>query len=545
MPVHPDLLRRFPFFEPLSRADFERVARAVTRCTLPARRTLFRQGAEGHRFYMIISGTIEIYTGLPPNIRQFNVLNAGEWFGELSLIDNQPRSASARALKPCVLIALPKKDFLWLVSTYPLALFIIVATIQNTLRDRDRAFLASAELHIQQLEQLYSTMLDITRHRERDEALEAIRERAIDLLASAGGDLYLYDERKKLLMSRAQEMLAPSIPQPGKGCAEKAYATGRACIRAPKRSNVFELAAPIKLVENDAVEHTLGVLCVYRASDGAPYQEHDKTLLELFASQAAIVIENAQLYSLRVEKARRDGELNAARIVQASLIPKHPPPLPGFQLAAAWEPARKVSGDLYDFIELPDQTWGILIADVSDKGMAAALFMASARSIFRASANVGGSAGEIIERANRALVQDASNGMFVTAFLGILDPKTRRFSYVNAGHNYPFLRRAADASIHDLSDHNMALGILADFPYPTREISLDKGDLVLIYTDGVTEAANASGELFGEARLRQLVHELESASAREAVDTLSDRISAFTGAEPQSDDITVVALKRT
>ena len=146
MPVQKSLLRQFPFFEPLSPADFTRVARVATRRTIPAHKIVFHEGEIGGTFFMIVSGTVEIYTGTTPNEQSLNLLQAGSWFGELSLIDNQPRSASARTLKPCVLLALPKQEFMWLVSTYPLSLFIIVATIQNTLRDRDRAFRADAEL---------------------------------------------------------------------------------------------------------------------------------------------------------------------------------------------------------------------------------------------------------------------------------------------------------------------------------------------------------------------------------------------------------------
>lgn len=522
-----------------------RVARAATRRTVPAHKIVFEEGAVGDTFYMLAAGTVEIYTGKPPNHQTLNVLDAGEWFGELSLIDNQPRSASARTVKPCVFITLPKQEFLWLVSTYPLSLFIIVATIQNTLRERDRAYRTEAELHIQQLEHLYSNMLDITRHRERNDALDAIRERAVELLSSAGGDLYLYHDEQRMLVPQPHEFLNTVSRQPGQGCTGQAYMTGKACIQTPGRhSTMFELAAPIKLADNDSVERTLGVLTVYRASDGAPYQDTDKTLLELFASQAAIVIENAQLYALRMEKARRDGELNAARNVQASLIPKRAPHIPGFQLAAAWQPAREVSGDFYDFIPMPDHTWGILIADVSDKGMAAALFMASARSILRASANVGGSAGEIVARANQVISQDAADGMFVTVFFGVLDPQRRLFSYVNAGHNYPYLLRASDRELVELRGGNLAVGIIADFPYSTREIELQDNDLILLYTDGVTEATNAENELFGDARLLEIVQHTGAAGARQVIRTLSAQLSAFTGSHPQSDDITVVALKQ-
>lgn len=541
MPVQKKLLVPFPFFGPLTLADFERVARAATRLAVPAQTLLFQEGDAGDAFYMLISGKVEIVSGSGANERTLNLLGAGAWFGELALIDNQPRSASARALTTAVLVTLPKSEFLWLVTTYPLSLFILVSEIQATLRERDRAFLAEAEQRVTQLEQLYSTALDITRHRERDEALGNIRERAVDLLASAGGDLYLLDAKQNMLVPQTQEFLTVPARRAGEGCVGQAFQLGQACIgKLKRRSHIFELAAPIR---TDAT--TLGVLCVYRASDGAPYQESDKTLIELFASQAAIVIENAQLNAVQVDKARLDGELSSARLVQRSLIPNRPPHIPGYQIAALWEPARQVSGDLYDFIPLPDRRYAVVIADVSDKGTPAALFMASARSSLRASATVGGTVMEMVERANRAISGDASGGMFVTLIFGILDPQTHVFSYVNAGHNYPLLARGADGSIEILSSSNLAFGIVEDYSYTLSTVKLERGDTLLLYTDGVTEATNAANRLFGDPALYAALKESQGAGASRVIQTMHSRVRQFTGTHPQSDDITAIVIKRT
>lgn len=512
--------------------------RVATRLVVPAQTILFQEGDAGDLFYMIHSGRVEIFSGKGEDEQTLNVLGAGEWFGELALIDDQPRSGTARTLKASVLVTLPKAEFLWLVTNYPLSLFIIVSAIQHTLRERDRAYRDEAEMRAQQLEQLYSTALDITRHLERDQALNAIRERAVELLHSAGGELYLYDETRKRLVLQSHAEFGDAATHFTEGCALRAFASGEACISIPKRGGRrFELAAPIRL---DA--RSLGVLTVYRASDGALFQETDKTLLELFASQAAIVLENAQLYKVQMDKARLDGELNAAYQVQASLIPTAPPRIADYELATLWDPARQVSGDFFDFIPLADGTWAIVIADVSDKGMAAALFMATARAILRATASAGGTAAEIIDLANRALARDASGGMFVTVFFGILDPRTHQLAYVNAGHNNPLFQHAR--TLKELKGENVALGILDAFHYESAAIEMARGDAILFYTDGVSEATNARDELFGEERLRALFVRNVNASASQLIRKLDERVRAFTGAQPQSDDITVVALKR-
>lgn len=543
MPVTKKILARFPFIEPLTPSDLARVARAAARLVVPARTKLINQGDPGDQFYMIVSGQVQIYSDGAGAPEQLNLLGAGAWFGELALIDNHPRSASVRTLRKSVLITLPKNEFLWLVTAYPLALFRIVSGIQETLRARDLAFRAEVELRASQLGKLYMTALDITRHRERNEALRDLRARAVELLTSAGGELYLYDAQGQMLVPQATEIPLPPCPV-GKGCPGRAFASGHAQVRRTRHEErKHELAAPIKITDANSVERSLGVLSVYRSARDAPYQKTDQTLLELFASQAAIVIENAELMQVQLDKARLDGELNAARAVQRSLIPERAPHIRGYELAAAWEPARQVSGDLYDFIPLPDQRWAILIADVSDKGTPAALFMASARSILRASANLGGTAVELIERANRAIAMDSSGGMFVTVFLCILDPRAHTCSYVNAGHNNPLHIQSRDKFV-PLRGDNLALGVLEDFAFEGTVIELAPGDLLLLYTDGVTEATNSQNELFGEARLHALVARSGQKSARELLRELQRQVRAFTGEIPQSDDITAVVLRR-
>lgn len=546
MPVSAKFLRPFRFFEPVAPNDFARLARAATRHELRADTLIFQEGAPGDEFYMIISGHVEIYSESEQGKTTLNHLDAKEWFGELALLDEMPRSASARTLTHCTLVTLPKAEFRWLVQTYPMVLLRLVEASHQALRDRDRAFLAETELRATQLQRLYDIALDITRHRERDQALEAICENAVDLLNSAGGDLFLYDSATQMLVPNGGGVLGTLPVRVGEGRVGKAFATGQV---QPGQEHVargcFELAAPIRLNDPKEGERVLGVLQVFRADDGTAYQATDKKLLELFASQAAIVIDNADLYQSLLAKRDLDAQLNAARSVQQSLIPATPPHIRGYQVAGLWHPALQVSGDYYDFIELPDGQWAFVIADVSGKGLNAALYMANARGILRASAGDGGSPAEIIGRANRALKADSTGGMFVTVFFGILDPRTHRFAFVNAGHNHPLLHRAADRKIQDLPGRNVALGILGGIEFGADEITFERGDLLVIYTDGVTEATDAHDKLFEESRLRAAIRECGGDTARNAIRTIDARVREFTGAYPQSDDITMVTLRRT
>lgn len=544
MPVSKALLRHFRFFELLAPADFTRIARAADRRNLSAGTLIFQEGTKGSDFFMIAAGEVEIFTTGEQGRTTLNVLSAHEWFGELALLDNLPRSASARARTRTTLLTLPKAEFGWLVRTYPLVLHRLVEASHKALRERDRAFLIEAQLRADQLEKLYSIALDITRHLDRDQALEAIRERAVELSNSAGGDIYLYDKASQLLVPHAG-MVRTTPRRVGEGRVGRAFATRQAQPANPTLDHgCFELAAPIRIVDPREGERMLGVLNVYRADDGTPYRPTDRTLMELFASQAAIVIENADLYQSHLAKRELEAQLNAARRVQQSLIPSAPPHIPGYQVAGMWHPAQQVSGDYYDFISLGDGRWAFAIADVAGKGLNAALFMANTRSILRASAGAGGSVRDIIARANRAIEADSSGGMFVTAFFGILEPGTHRFTYVNAGHNLPLLYRAGDRSIEDLPGGNLAMGIVSELDFHADEVTLAHGDLLLLYTDGVTEATDAHETLYGDARLHEDLRSCENDTARRVIRHIDRHVRDFTGSFPQSDDITIVALRR-
>jgi serine phosphatase RsbU (regulator of sigma subunit) len=305
------------------------------------------------------------------------------------------------------------------------------------------------------------------------------------------------------------------------------------------------LCVPLQIRGN-----TIGVIYVDNRLQSGIFTPADLDLLTAIASSAAIAIDNARLYQVAVEKGRLERELQVAREVQASLLPRHTPQVAGWEFAAFWQPAREVAGDYYDFIlrtpaNVNDLSHGlgIVIADVSDKGMPAALFMALSRSTVRASVSHVPSPAEGIAQANRLICADAMNNMFVTLFYAQLDPTTSELTYVNAGHNPPLLLRAQDSQPIELTRTGMALGVLDSATFEQRSISMQPGDLVLLYTDGVTDALDAQGHEFGVERLRQFVLEHRGASAAELARSLDQAVAEFSGAA-HYDDITVVIAKR-
>src|ERR687897_2651907 len=209
----------------------------------------------------------------------------------------------------------------------------------------------------------------------------------------------------------------------------------------------------------------------------------------------------------RVERERIEQELEVARSIQRASLPKEVPTLQGWQISPFYQPAREVGGDFYDFFELPDGRLGLVVGDATGKGVPAALVMASARSKLRAVARASEySPGDVLGRVNDTLVTDMPPNTFVTCFYAILDPKSATLSYANAGHDLPYLHRGR-GDVEELRARGMPLGLMPGMGYEEGEISLAEGHCVLFYSDGLVEAHNPRGEMFGFPRLRELVAE--------------------------------------
>jgi serine phosphatase RsbU (regulator of sigma subunit)/DNA-binding NarL/FixJ family response regulator len=274
--------------------------------------------------------------------------------------------------------------------------------------------------------------------------------------------------------------------------------------------------------------------------------------IESLAARIASTLHGAQVYAQTLAQQRVEQELALAGQIQASFLPEAVPDFPGWQVAAALEPARETSGDFYDFIALPGGQLGILIADVADKGMGAALYMALCRTLIRTYAADHPTRPDLVLSAtNRRLLMDARAGLFVTAFYGILDPVTGMLAYCNAGHHPPLLLSAQDGGpLRELRQTGMALGAVEDQVWQQSTIHITPGDVLLLYTDGITEAQDPHGRFFGADRLLASLQasvysgKPGTAIAQSIQDTLLADIHVFVGDAPQFDDITLVVMAR-
>lgn len=312
----------------------------------------------------------------------------------------------------------------------------------------------------------------------------------------------------------------------------------------PNLAELFELES-VLLIPLIARGEMVGALGVDQGEREHRFSSEEIRVLYGIANQAAVAIERARLDEQAELKKRLDYELGLARQIQTSFLPSRPPRLPGYDIAAAWHAARLVGGDFYDMIPLQHERLGLVMADVSDKGLAAALFMALTRTVIRTMAIGKPTPREALERANDVIIADAQSDMFVTAFYGVLDTTNGRVEYVNAGHNPPLVYRHISQTVHPLKEHGIALGIMPNVDQPQAMLQLECGDVLVMYTDGVTDALDIGEEEFGLSRLTEIVQEHSEKSAQGLTDEILGAVQEFTKGAAQFDDLTLMVVKRT
>lgn len=244
-----------------------------------------------------------------------------------------------------------------------------------------------------------------------------------------------------------------------------------------------------------------------------------------------------------IEKAVLDRELAFARRIQQSILPSTTPVLKGFEFGTLMAPSRMVGGDFYDFVPLGDEKLGIAIADVTDKGVPAAIFMAVVRSLLRAEASPSLTPGEVLRNVNRLLLEMNTEGLFATLLYGVLDASTLDFHYVRAGHEHPLWITAAGNCMEPRPHEGQPLGILPDPALDEQTFHLESGNVLLLYTDGMTEEKNVQGSMYGKERLRDSLVQHRHEPAHVLCNRLFEILSTFRASGTQSDDITLVAVK--
>jgi phosphoserine phosphatase RsbU/P len=289
---------------------------------------------------------------------------------------------------------------------------------------------------------------------------------------------------------------------------------------------------------------TKGMILLGERLRGGTYSQADLEFLYSLGNLAIISIENARLFKTAIEKQRMEDELNIAREIQQGLLPETLPSITGFDIAALTIPSKEVGGDYYDVITRKNGEYILAIGDVSGKGTPAALLMASAQAALRALAPLNASISEITGQINDLTCANTRGGSrFITFFWGVLDAQMRQFKFTNAGHNPPYLLRK-NGTIEELEEGGLILGIFkTTTPYVESSATLEPGDVLVMYTDGISEAMNGNAEQFTEERLQAILKESARRSAQEIIDQVQKALEAHTKGTPQSDDITMLVLK--
>jgi serine phosphatase RsbU (regulator of sigma subunit) len=283
-----------------------------------------------------------------------------------------------------------------------------------------------------------------------------------------------------------------------------------------------------------------GVLLVKDPGTEKMYIQKRLEILTGIAQQTALAIQNDRLQSMVVVRERLEREFQIAREIQQTFLPSEMPEHPGWKMDVRWRPAREVGGDFYDVFPLPDQQLAILVADVTDKGMSAALYMTVTRTLLRTVARQFTTPAEILSSVNELLLRDTPHGMYITAFLGILDQHTGELKYANAGHNLPICRHP-NGILEKLLKGGMPLGIIEGLTLTNQSIRLAIGDTLVLYTDGVTEAST-SIDFFGDIRLEAAIKDAGDQEPGTILDAIDRALVEFQESEIPSDDVTILAV---
>ena len=293
-----------------------------------------------------------------------------------------------------------------------------------------------------------------------------------------------------------------------------------------------------------AVKNALyGVILIEEAAGGLRFRSRRLEIITGIAQQAALAIQNDLLQKEMVVRERLETEVQLARQIQQTFIPESLPRFSEWDLAARWRTARQVGGDFYDVFELPDNKLGLFIADVADKGVPAALFMALTRTLVRAAVIESGTPADAMKRVNDLLIPDTRQGMFVTGVYALLDMDHNEMTYVNAGHNPPLWVKH-NGEVQRLTRTAIALGVVTGEPVNQRTINFESGDSLLLYTDGLTESFNAAGDFYGEERLLEAINGDCCTSASDLLDVVEKSLLNFVQDMPPADDLTMLVLRR-
>jgi serine phosphatase RsbU (regulator of sigma subunit) len=363
--------------------------------------------------------------------------------------------------------------------------------------------------------------------------------------ADAGAVLIASDGQSRVQATQGRPGIVDVMVEAARRISDEVTESGQPRIEAMPASQAPPLAA-VLCVPIRAQEKPLGAVVLGRREGRAMFSAGEAKLLLAIASEGGVAYDRALLHQARVQRERLDEELSVGRRIQLSLLPASSPVHPGWEFAAVYRAARHVGGDFYDFIEMPEVpgTVNLVIGDVTGKGVPAALLMASTRAVLRASSSGARAPSSVLDRTNQHMLRDGRARLFVTALYGVLDLASGHFTFASGGHDPPLWVRRASRRSQLLTTRSSILGAFEELDLEDRRIAMAPGDLLVLYTDGVTEARDRRGRLFGERRLGTAVTGAVERTATDVAAAVVESVMTFAGEVPLPDDLTLLVVKR-
>lgn len=411
---------------------------------------------------------------------------------------------------------------------------------------------------IQELNAMRTVSEVMTSNINLDDLLNLIVNKLVNTINADRGTLYLLDEETDELVSRVLQDAGGQLSEirlkVGQGIAGHVAATGETlnipnAYDDPRFNSNFDrlsgyhtrsiLTAPMF----NPQQKIIGVVQLLNKR-GSPFTFRDERLLAAMTSQAAISIENARLYEQEIQQQLINRELETARSIQASFLPDSIPEYPGWDIAATWHPIRNVAGDFYDFYRLSDGRLAAVIADVSGKGIPAALFMALSVTVLRFGMQMNLAPEEVTRRANELIISEQRSRMFATTFVSYITPENGAIEFSSGGHNPAIVYRADNQDCDYITADGVAVGIFKEAEYKRSSTTLRHGDILVLYTDGITEVINNDQEEFGEDRLEEIIMQNAHETADTLIALIMEAINIFSEDQELFDDATLVIVKR-
>ncbi|MCD6442906.1 MAG: SpoIIE family protein phosphatase [Thermotogae bacterium] len=413
-------------------------------------------------------------------------------------------------------------------------------------REQLENYSLTLESHLEELSRTYEELYALftvtqilTKHMDPYEALEEFLNALVNAIPSKSAGVYLLKDDERILRTLRDDEIWKPLE---KFLEESMIKDMKNVIISEKKDEPVEGIENFLCVPVLSGEKLWGYIVMFNKVDGAFYTAGDRKILESAATQLAFSIRNYEYLKERIERERLKEQLTIAKDIQQGLLPKSFPRNEYFEVFAKTIPTIFVGGDYYDVVELKNGDYLFVMADVSGKGIPAALLMSSLRSVLRAWSDTLRSLGEFVQRLNRVIYRDTPDDRFITMMSLILKPKERKLVLCNAGHD-PVILVEPNSMIENITSVGIPLGIFDEAEYEEREFNLKPGNMLVLYTDGIVEARNPTGEEYGFERLEDLLVKIREFDSESVVNRIIKNVKDFSASAPQHDDMTVMVIK--